>query len=64
MTNDSLLHPACLPIAVPIDDSIFNQPYFTRDCMKFVRSIAGLRLDCSIGYADQVTSKMIQINSS
>ena len=52
--NSSLLYPACLPISIPIDDKFWNQPVFVRDCLNFVRSIAGPRLDCSLGYADQV----------
>lgn len=50
----SELHPACLPIEVAIDDKFFNKNKVTKTCMNFVRSIAGPRLDCSLGYADQV----------
>jgi hypothetical protein len=52
----SQLHPACLPIAVRTNDKFFNVNTTTiTTCMNFVRSIAGPRLDCSLGYADQVT---------
>jgi len=57
MLNASQLYPACLPISIPVTDLFFNQPNYTRNCMNFVRSIAGPRLDCSIGYADQVPTQ-------
>ena len=59
--NASQLHPACLPIAVSPNDRFFNvnKPATITTCMNFVRSIAGPRLDCSLGYADQVTSVFV-----
>ena len=48
--NATQLHPACLPIAVPTNDRFFNVNTTTiTTCMNFVRSIAGPRLNCSIG---------------
>ncbi|XP_046637740.1 chorion peroxidase-like [Daphnia pulicaria] len=52
----SQLHSACLPISVALNDNKFFNPKNATTkitCMNFVRSIAGPRLDCSLGYADQ-----------
>ena len=49
-------HPACFPITVPVNDTFFNKPTVTKTCMNFVRSVTGPRLDCSLGYADQLNS--------
>ena len=54
--NAILLHPECFPIAVPVKDAFFNKPTVTKTCMNFVRSVTGPRLDCSLGYADQLNS--------
>ena len=54
--DPNLLHPSCFPIAVPVDDAFFNKPTVTKTCMNFVRSVTGPRLDCSLGYADQLNS--------
>ncbi len=52
--DPALLHPACLPISVSDDDPFYNNIEITMSCITLVRSIAGPRLDCSLGYADQV----------
>lgn len=56
MLNASQLHPACFPIQIATNDRFVNKNLTTNftTCMSFVRSIAGPRLDCSLGYADQV----------
>ena len=55
--NASQLHPACLPISVPTNDRFWNVNATTiTTCMNYIRSMAGPRLDCSIGYVDQVIS--------
>jgi len=49
---------SCLPIPISPDDEFFNANGTVRKtCMNFVRSITGPRLDCSLGYADQVNTK-------
>ena len=49
---------SCLPNPISPDDEFFNANGTVRKtCMNFVRSITGLRLDCSLGYADQVNTK-------
>ena len=58
----SQLHPSCLPISIPVDDKFFNKPVYLRNCMNFVRSAVGPRLDCSLGYADQVLLIHLFIN--
>ena len=50
LIDPSLTHPACMAIEVDVNDKF----YTNKKCMNFVRSIAGPRIDCSVGYADQV----------
>ncbi len=56
------LHPACIVITVAEDDPFFNKIEVTTNCISFVRSMAGPRLDCSLGYADQVRSKNFSLS--
>ena len=52
--NSSQLHPACLPIAVSVNDRFFNVNSTTKTtCMNFVRSMPGARADCRFGFAEQ-----------
>ncbi|XP_046449770.1 chorion peroxidase-like isoform X2 [Daphnia pulex] len=62
----SQLHSACLPISVAINDKFFNPKNATTKitCMNFVRSIAGPRLDCSLGYADQLNQNTHWLDGS
>jgi len=62
--NASQLYPACLPISIPTNDKFFNAPVYLRNCMNFVRSVAGPRLDCSLGYADQLNSNTHWLDAS
>jgi peroxidase len=55
MLPASQLHPACLPIEVSIYDPFYARKKIPRYCMNFVRTVAGVRNNCSLGYADQVT---------
>ena len=52
LNKTEFLHPACLPIAIPIDDPFFSK--FGRVCMNFVRTTPAPRLDCLLGYTEQV----------
>ncbi|OXA57627.1 Chorion peroxidase [Folsomia candida] len=47
-------HPNCLPIEIPADDPFYSQ--FGQRCMNFVRSRMAPRIDCSLGYADQMNA--------
>ncbi|EFX87999.1 hypothetical protein DAPPUDRAFT_221219 [Daphnia pulex] len=63
--NASQLHPACLPVSVPTNDRFWNvNSTFITTCMNFVRSISGPRLDCSIGYADQLNQNTHWMDAS
>ncbi len=55
MLPESQLHPACLPIEVSIYDPFYARKRIPRYCMNFVRTVSGVRNNCSLGYADQVT---------
>lgn len=46
------LHPECLPISIPADDPFFSQ--FGQTCMDFVRSSTAPKLDCRLGYREQL----------
>ena len=48
-----LRHPFCLPIEIPANDQFYRQ--HGQRCMNFVRSMVGPRIDCSLGYADQLS---------
>lgn len=45
-------HYACMPIQLPREDPFFS--HFKQGCMNFVRSVLGPRMDCTLGYAQQV----------
>ncbi|KAJ8977727.1 hypothetical protein NQ317_019401, partial [Molorchus minor] len=45
-------HYACMPIDIPENDPFFGR--FKQRCMNFVRSILSPRLDCTLGYAQQM----------
>ena len=63
MLPASALHPACLPIEVSTNDPFYARIRVKRTCMNFVRTIGGVRNNCSLGYADQVTEgHSIQLN--
>lgn len=44
----------CMPIEIPESDPFYGQ--FGQRCMNFVRSRMGPRIDCSLGYADQMNA--------
>ena len=45
-------HPTCLPIDIPSDDPFYSK--FGQKCMNFVRTTPAPRLDCLLGYTEQV----------
>ncbi|KAK4882891.1 hypothetical protein RN001_006210 [Aquatica leii] len=45
-------HYACMPILIPPKDPFFSK--FKQGCMNFVRSVLAPRLDCTLGYAQQM----------
>ncbi|EFX79821.1 hypothetical protein DAPPUDRAFT_51887, partial [Daphnia pulex] len=49
-----LLHPFCLPIHIPEDDSFYSQ--YNQTCMTFVRTHIGGDYSCSLGHAEQLNS--------
>ena len=50
--NPKLLHPACLPIDVPVDDPFYSK--FSSTCMSFVRSAPAPSSMCNIGPREQL----------
>ena len=46
------LHPYCLPIDIPEDDSFYSQ--YGQRCMNFVRTQIGSDYSCTLGNAEQV----------
>lgn len=50
--NPKLLHPACLPIDVPVDDPFYSK--FGSTCMSFVRSAPAPSTMCTIGPREQL----------
>jgi len=52
--SSELTHPECLAIEVPTTDPFYTRINVPRTCMNFVRSLVGVRIDCSLGFADQV----------
>lgn len=50
--NPEYLHPFCLPIDIPADDSFYQQ--YGQTCMTFVRTQVGADYSCSLGHAEQV----------
>jgi Animal haem peroxidase len=58
--SPALTHPECLAIQVPTNDPFYTRINVPRTCMNFVRSVAGVRIDCSLGFADQVALQLQQ----
>jgi len=54
--SPALTHPECLAIEVPTTDPFYTRINVPRTCMNFIRSLSGVRIDCSLGFADQVFS--------
>ncbi|XP_050665220.1 peroxidase-like isoform X1 [Leptidea sinapis] len=46
------IHPSCMPISVPDDDTYFNEKYVT--CMEYTRSVTTFRGDCTFGASEQM----------
>ena len=44
--------PGCMPIEIPSNDNFYSN--FRVTCLPLTRNMAGVRLDCVPGYADQV----------
>ncbi|XP_063915826.1 chorion peroxidase-like isoform X2 [Zophobas morio] len=57
-----LLHPSCLPIEVPRDDW-FLGPMGIR-CIEFIRSAPSTRIDCDLGYREQINQATSFLDAS
>ena len=55
-------HPHCFPIDIPINDPFYG-PRGVR-CLNFVRSMIAPRLDCRVGYAEQMNQLTHFIDAS
>ncbi|KAF5295133.1 hypothetical protein FQA39_LY13284 [Lamprigera yunnana] len=51
-SSHEVRHFACMPIVIPAKDPFFGK--FNQGCMNFVRSVLAPRLDCTLGYAEQM----------
>lgn len=56
LNKTEVKHPACLPIEIPVDDPFYSR--FGQRCMNFVRTTPAPRLDCLLGYAEQVIGRL------
>ncbi|XP_046451982.1 peroxidase-like [Daphnia pulex] len=52
--NPDLLHPFCLPIDIPANDTFYSQ--HGQACMQFVRTQIGADYACTLGHAEQLNS--------
>jgi hypothetical protein len=50
-TNNNAASLICAPIPVPSNDPVLGK---TKNCLNFVRSLGGVRVDCQIGALEQV----------
>ncbi|ODM96552.1 Chorion peroxidase [Orchesella cincta] len=60
--SPDLRHPNCFPIEIPSSDPFYSR--FGQRCMNFVRSRMAPRIDCSLGYADQMNALTHWIDAS
>ncbi|XP_066258453.1 chorion peroxidase-like [Euwallacea similis] len=56
------LHPSCLPIEVPISDRFLSK--FGIGCMEFTRSAPSTRIDCDLGWREQINQVTSFIDGS
>ncbi|XP_018575206.1 uncharacterized protein LOC108913999 [Anoplophora glabripennis] len=56
------MHPACLPIEVPIDDWFLGT--FGVRCMEFIRSAPSTRVNCDLGWREQINQVTAFIDAS
>ncbi|KAH9416217.1 hypothetical protein DERP_000716 [Dermatophagoides pteronyssinus] len=63
-TNEQgpLLHPACRPIYLPVDDPYYSR--FNRHCNNFVRNAVGPKNSCNLGYREQTNTVTSFIDAS
>ncbi|XP_028127877.1 heme peroxidase 2-like [Diabrotica virgifera virgifera] len=59
---EPLLHPSCLPIEVPEDDWFFSK--FKIGCMEFLRSAPSTRINCDLGWREQINQATSFIDGS
>ncbi|KAJ8984680.1 hypothetical protein NQ317_015772 [Molorchus minor] len=62
MLPPELLHPSCLPIEVPKDDWFLSR--FGVRCMEFIRSAPSTRIDCDLGWREQINQVTPYIDAS
>ncbi|XP_017781292.1 PREDICTED: thyroid peroxidase-like [Nicrophorus vespilloides] len=56
------LHPDCMPIAVPEDDRFLGR--FGIRCIEFIRSAPSSRIDCHLGWREQINQVTSYIDAS
>ncbi|CAH1135684.1 unnamed protein product [Ceutorhynchus assimilis] len=56
------LHPSCLPIEVPITDPFLSR--FGIGCMEFLRSAPSTRIDCELGWREQINQVTSYLDGS
>ncbi|XP_071051803.1 peroxidasin homolog [Onthophagus taurus] len=56
------MHPECMPISVPETDVFFNK--FGVRCMEFVRSAPATRINCKLGWREQINQATSFIDAS
>ncbi|XP_072381923.1 myeloperoxidase-like [Diabrotica undecimpunctata] len=60
--SEALLHPSCLPIEVPEDDWFLSK--FKIGCMEFLRSAPSTRINCDLGWREQINQATSFIDAS
>lgn len=55
-------HPNCLPIEVPPRDPVLGQ--FGIGCMEFTRSAPSTRIDCDLGWREQINQVTSYLDAS
>lgn len=56
------IHPFCAPISVPDDDHFYSK--YGLECMPYVRSVAALKSDCSLGPIEQMNQATHYLDGS
>ncbi|ERL95349.1 hypothetical protein D910_12614 [Dendroctonus ponderosae] len=56
------LHPSCLPIEVPRNDPFLSR--FNIGCMEFIRSAPSTRIECELGWREQINQVTPYIDGS
>ncbi|KAG5883010.1 hypothetical protein JTB14_033465 [Gonioctena quinquepunctata] len=62
MLPPELTHPSCLPIAISADDWFFGK--LGMRCMEFIRSAPSTRIDCDLGWREQINQVTPFIDAS